>query len=365
MATKKQTGKLSQLMGTMAWVSVLALWLCVGCSWLHPEHLRFLGVVGLAFPFFVAGVVVMTLLCLLLARRKIWIPLLGLATCIIPLREYCPINMPSPAPKGAIKVMSYNTLAFGHNKKDAEGHNSVAKYIGRSGADIVCFQEGFYFTKVIFEEDVRKPSKGHLAYFDTIRSKDHIIGCFSHYPIVGKENLLPDSNAGCGVFLLRMGHNDTLRVVNCHLQSMRLSIEDRNNYHKIIENPEGADVEGSSRMLISKISRASVMRAYQADALAEYLAKNKGKNLLVCGDFNDTPVSYTHHQITQSGLTNVFTASGNGIGRTFNRDAIYVRIDHIFCSDHWKPFGCKIDRSVEHSDHYPIYTYLQRKKDTP
>ena len=58
-------------------------------------------------------------------------------------------------------------------------------------------------------------------------------------------------------------------------------------------------------------------------------------------------------------LTDAYRATGNGIGRSFHKDAIYVRIDNIFCSDHWKPFAAMVENSVDYSDHYPVSAYLK------
>ena len=84
--------------------------------------------------------------------------------------------------------------------------------------------------------------------------------------------------------------------------------------------------------------------------------------IIVCGDFNDSPVSYTHHRIASCGLTDAFVAAGNGLGRSFNRDAIVVRIDNILHSKHWKAYRCEVDDSNKDSDHYPIACYLKRLK---
>ena len=84
-------------------------------------------------------------------------------------------------------------------------------------------------------------------------------------------------------------------------------------------------------------------------------------NIVAMGDFNDTPISYAHHKIC-SRLTDCYRATANGIGRSFNRDAIYVRIDNIFCSSHFKPFAVRVDDTVPFSDHYPIIGYLKPVK---
>lgn len=361
MADKPSSSFFRKCLALLSWASVLALWGCVACTWVHPGFFRFIGVVGLAFPFFLGGVLFMLLLCLLFFPRISWIPILGILLSLFPIRHYCPVNLPSRAPEGSLKIMSYNTMGFGNKVKDADGHNAVAAYIAKSDADIVCYQEGYFFTFPQFEKDIKELSGGRLAYIDTIRNADHTIGCISRYPIIKKTNISPYIETGCGEFQILLGEGDTLRVVNCHLKSMGLSTHDRNRYQKMLMNPDSADVESSSRMLISKISVASVKRANEADTLVKYLQAHQGQSIIVCGDFNDSPISYTHQQLTSNGLTNAHTASGNGIQRTFNRDAIYVRIDHILCSGDWTPYDCQVDQKMDGSDHYPITCYLKRE----
>ena len=94
--------------------------------------------------------------------------------------------------------------------------------------------------------------------------------------------------------------------------------------------------------------------------VAAFVEQHKDKNIILCGDFNDTPVSYSHYQLGKN-LKDCYVATANGLGRTYNRYAMLVRIDHILCSPHfWKPYSCHIDNQVNYSDHYPIICYLQR-----
>ena len=78
----------------------------------------------------------------------------------------------------------------------------------------------------------------------------------------------------------------------------------------------------------------------------------------MCGDFNDTPVSYAHHTIASAGLTDAYAATGRGPGRSFNRAAIFVRIDHILMASRLRPYTCRIDNTFRHSDHYPAVCYF-------
>ena len=60
------------------------------------------------------------------------------------------------------------------------------------------------------------------------------------------------------------------------------------------------------------------------------------------------------------GLTDAYVATGQGVGRSFNRDAIFVRIDNMFCSPDLRPYGACVDKSIVVSDHYPLYCNFKR-----
>ena len=139
---------------------------------------------------------------------------------------------------------------------------------------------------------------------------------------------------------------------------MHLSGDERSEYHELVKSPTKADKVHGKLTLVRKIATGGYERAMQADTLAQFIDRHKGRKLIVMGDFNDTPISYAHHQVC-SRLTDCFRATGNGIGRSFNRVAIYVRIDNIFCSSHFKPYAMGIDTSVSWSDHYPMVGYLK------
>ena len=80
-------------------------------------------------------------------------------------------------------------------------------------------------------------------------------------------------------------------------------------------------------------------------------------HILIMGDFNDTPISYAHHTIGK-GLTDAFSASGRGMGISYNENFFWFRIDHILCSPNIKPYNCTVEH-VDYSDHYPMWCYLQ------
>ena len=99
------------------------------------------------------------------------------------------------------------------------------------------------------------------------------------------------------------------------------------------------------------------IRAPQVDAVAKYI-DNTPYPVVLCGDFNDNPLSYSRKTLAEK-LTDCYVSSGFGPGISYNRHGMFVRIDNIMCSDKWKAYGCKVDKSIHYSDHYPIYCWLK------
>ena len=93
---------------------------------------------------------------------------------------------------------------------------------------------------------------------------------------------------------------------------------------------------------------------------AEEIKKIDTDYVLVCGDFNDTPISYAHRTI-QGPLKDAYAASGRGVGVTYNENFFWFRIDNILHSANMKPINCTVDK-VRYSDHYPLWCYLQLKE---
>ena len=72
---------------------------------------------GLFFPIFLLLNLLFLIFWLVVYRRFILFPLLALLVCWGSVRTYFPINcFGGDAPEGAIKIVSYNTRAFGDMK---------------------------------------------------------------------------------------------------------------------------------------------------------------------------------------------------------------------------------------------------------
>ena len=351
----------ARLMAGAGWCSVVGLWIAAGSQYVSPVTFRYVGVLGLTFPMFLGGTVLLFVASLLFARRIAWITLLGLLTCVMSIRRYVPVNIPSPPPKHSLRVLTYNTLQFGSGAHDEKDRNIVAQYMLQSGADVICFQEG-HTSPTEWDRHITPLLRDAYPYRDTLNLNfNNNLGCFSKYPIVSREVVYRVGFNASVAYEIVLKQGDTLLVVNNHLASNKLGPADREMYKKIVKDPDDAPMKQGIRQLVPKIAEATVARAVQADSVARYVfAHRRGRSTVVCGDFNDTPISYTHRTIAQD-LDDAFTQSGRGLGISYNQNRFYFRIDNILISPNQKAYNCTVDRSIKDSDHYPIWCYIGKQ----
>ena len=176
-----------------------------------------------------------------------------------------------------------------------------------------------------------------------------------------KERISYESRANGSAAFFLLVDGDTVIVINNHLESTHMSDEDRQRYTEIINGDmDGGDARAETRRLVDKLSANMAIRAPQAEAVHEYIERHRRYPIIVCGDFNDTPISYTRLTVAQ-GLTDCYVETGNGPGISYNIRGFYFRIDHMMCSEHFEPYSCIVDDDIDASDHYPLVCWLKRK----
>lgn len=325
-----------------------------------PHMCLWIVMLTLLFPVLLGINVLFVLGWLLTFSRKWLVSFCAILLCTCQMRTYCPVNMPQPIPKGSVKVISYNVFGFGGMPIDTAEYFKTLDYLSNSDADIFCAQEAHLSTNRM--KTVEKYIS-HWKYRDTTclgKGGSTLMIC-TNFPIIDKHLLPSPSDFFGGVaYRLRAGR-DTIHVVNCHFISNRMNPDDKEAYNSLLTSNETDSINEKVLNICRKINRAGVMRAVQADTMAEYINSLGDVPLIVCGDFNDSPLSYPHHRLTQT-LDDAYTRSGNGPGITYNRSAMFVRLDNILCSHHWRSFGAKVATQNKMSDHYPVEVWLKRIK---
>lgn len=323
----------------------------------HPV----LACAGMVFPIFLVANLVVLLLWLMVKWRRVWIPIAAFVLAFPSIRIFMPLHTSSEAPEGCIKVLSYNVAAYGGNYRYNQVMDTIFGYLKQQKADIVCFQEDM---TVKFNPVEHFPEL--YPYNDTVHVTPpgypliNAVGIHSRFPIIRRERISYESLAnGSVAFFLQIG-SDTVIVVNNHLESTHLSTDDRQRYKAMMRGDmDRASTKEETRLILDKLSKAMAQRAEQAKAVSRYIEQHRGYPLIVCGDFNDTPISYVRRTIAQ-GLTDCYVDTGNGLGLSYNQRGFNFRIDHIMCSSHFKPYNCYVDDKMDASDHYPIICWLER-----
>ncbi len=327
----------------------------------HPADHPLLACAGMLMPVFLIANLLMLMLWLMVKWRRAWIPIAGFIIAFPATRTYLPLHLSSDPPAGAIKVMTYNVAHYNRGGQGEPSLDTIHEYVRRQNADIVCMQEDWSFMK----DTTRYASL--YPYNDTVhvsrpRSKYiNALGIHTRYPIVAKERIRYDSEANGSAAFYLLIDGDTVLVINNHLESTHLSKDDRERYADIINGSMDREAAtAKTRMLIGKLSTAMATRSRQAEAVHHYIESHRRYPIIVCGDFNDTPISYVRRTIA-NGLTDCFVESGNGLGISYNQRGFVFRIDHIMCSNHYGPHGCFVDSHITASDHYPVVCWLLKR----
>lgn len=358
----KQLKKLTVQLVSGANIATILIMLLAGFSdhfdpICHPN----LALLGLAFPVFVLINLGFLVFWLIFKPRRAIIPIMGFVCGYSPIRRYLPLNVGREIPENAIKVITYNVNHIAYDRfKTAD--NPILQYLVKQKADILCMQESGY------KKELRQLTDSLLLpfypYHETMRSHSNesdLLAIYTRYPILKKELIEYESKGNVSVAFHLLVDGDTVVVVNNHLQSIGYTESDKDAFNQIIKgetNKELAEVE--SRKIVDKYQKAMVQRYPQVDSVLNYIDKYAGYSMIVCGDFNDGPISYTRRMLSRN-LVDCFVESGIGLGITYHKKRFYVRIDHILCSDDWMPYKCVVDNEIKESDHYPVICWLKKR----
>ena len=350
-------------MMTGANVATVVVMLLVGYSdRIYPADHPLVSTIGMAFPILLLINMGFLLFWLIFKWTRAWVPVVGYVLAYIPISIYIPLNMSSSPPDDAIKLVSYNVCSYGGNYKYDQGFEKVRDYLVDEQADIVCLQEdNDSWRRYCFKQYEERG----LLYNDTVElchnsQSFNCLGIHTKYPIIRRERIdYPTVSNGSAAWWLKVG-TDTLLVVNNHFESCHLNSEDRRQYRQMLRGEMGRDsVRAESKLLMVKLAEANAKRSKQIDAVCDYVNQYLGRYpVIVCGDFNDNPISYSRHKMGKV-LHDCFVETGRGIGLSYNQKAFSFRIDHIFCSSDITPYQCHIDSKMDASDHNPIVCWLK------
>lgn len=327
---------------------------------LHPTTLPVLANAGLVFPIFIIINLTFLAFWVIFRFRFILISLLGFIACFMPVRNYCPLNVPGTMPDSTFKVLSYNVWMYASSEYPGYD-NPILQYIAGQEADIACLQEAA--PSAIGQKTIEKTIYPVYQYRDTLMKGNSgtVLAFFSKHPIIKKQRIDFESTGNMAGAVWLDVDGDTIIVVNVHFETTSLTDSDKAHFKQMVKGDYASDsVETTSRQLYGKLKESTFRRAPQAEAVAQFIEQHIDQTIICCGDFNDCPNSYAHYTISKK-LTDCYVATGNGPGISYHKGGFYVRIDNIFCSADLEPARCLVDNKIAASDHYPIVCWLKKE----
>ena len=362
------------LIGTNIAIAVLFL---VGCysSWFDPTYFWFIGLLTLASFYLCLLLIGFFFFWLFTKPALMLISIISFLLAWQPMKHLVKLRLSNDfsfnKQPGQLRVMSWNVEHFDilEHKTHPEGKDEMIRLINLYNPDIACFQE-------MVGSDSIEQAINYIPYFlrqlnmaDYFYSynrkldfdNNHHFGVitFSKYPIVFKKTVSYPPNDYNSIFqyIDILKENDTFRVFNLHLQSLKFS----NRNLQYIDDPSIKDEQDleNSKNIISKFKKGFLKREIQSNRIKEEINKSPYP-VIVCGDFNDVPNSYSYNTIGK-GLHNAFAEKGTGIGRTYNGISPTLRIDNIFADTRFSITQyIRIQKKL--SDHFPIIADMYLKK---
>jgi len=349
-------------------VAMLCLLMSYAAAIWPPSSIGYLSLFGLAYPFILLANIVFIFYWLLKKRRNAIFSTIIILIGISFLTDFFQISFEGKVKEDhqQLKVLTYNVRLFDlyNSKTGKKTRNKIFELLDREQADVICFQEfyhtdrkGYFTTRDTLLKFL--PTKYyHERYTHALTGQQYFgVALFSKYPIINKGYVpfASDANNFCIYADIKV-KDDTVRVYNAHLQSIRFRPED---YALVEGNKNEEELDQGSKRIARRLKLAFVKREEQVKRVAQSIEKCKFK-VVLCGDFNDPPVSYTYNTFDKL-LKDTFVEAGSGTGDTYIGNFPSFRIDYIMHSSEIEAISYNT-LPDELSDHHAVTATLQWPK---
>jgi endonuclease/exonuclease/phosphatase family metal-dependent hydrolase len=359
---------------------------------ISPATNSWLPLLGLAFPVFF---LLMSLLFLFWLIQRKWRSLFALSCLLLNLGQaslYVQWNDTTAEEKAledrkesldevvnfgtqTFKVASYNAQLFGlYNDESSVGivnteympaMDSFLRVLKAESADVVCLQEVYAKAGGLKLLSRFLKAEGGYDYsqsYTLSANRPYGMLVLSKYKIKRWQPISFGPNTGNMAMWVDVEVTDSqyqrkkprIRIYNLHLQSFRFAKQDYAVMQKQTKQQQ-LDIEGS-KGIITRLRLGYERRAEQVNLVKEsMLACDFPK--IVCGDFNDIPVSYTYRELS-AGMKDAFGEAGRGLETTYKGSMPSFRIDYILFDNPMRAIHYESVAEVP-SDHKWIAAKLQ------
>jgi endonuclease/exonuclease/phosphatase family metal-dependent hydrolase len=299
-------------------VAIFGLLLAYLAPYVDPQDFWPLSFFGLSYKVWLLLNIVLVLLWLFMKKRR-WMYnafflLIGFQFATRNLQYNTSDYQPSD-----IKIATFNT-----HVQNVYGTGNTTKQIDQHLID------GSYDIAILIEWLDKKGSVNHRSFpyqqlvrLGAKRNKhDYGLKVVSKYKIINWERIKYDHYTSNMAAYFDIDIDGTvIRLVAAHLQSNRVSSAD---YHKLVS----ADIDKEYAFrFANKLRRRILLRSEQTKTILNAI-QDSPYPVMIVGDFNDTPQSYTYQQL-KKGRKDAFIERGNGWGATYLKPFPLLRIDYV------------------------------------
>lgn len=370
---------------------------------ISPETNSWLPLLGLAFPVFFVLMVLAFFYWLVQGK---WRSLFALSCLLLNLGQaslYIQWNDENAGAKGAVnvsngkedkedgggpidkemldmnakllKVITYNAQLFGLYQNESSldivnteympAMDSFLRVLKAENADVVCLQEVYAKAGGLKALARFLKAEGGFDYSQTYTLSDrrpYGMIVLSKYLIKRWKPLSLGANTGNMAMWVdieipseyKFLRNARIRIYNLHLQSFRFAKKDYEVMQKQTQQKE-IDMEGSKGIIMRL--RLGYQRRAQQVGIVKQSVLDCDFPKVICGDFNDIPVSYSYRQLS-AGMRDAFVEAGRGLETTYKGSMPSFRIDYLLFDNPMRAVSYRSIKEVP-SDHKLLVTELQ------
>lgn len=335
-----------------------------GC--INPDITTVGSMAAMFFPILMIINWVVGALMLILWRKLSLLNLLGALACWGPTSTVCPLNLFRPSmaaienwPTPTFKVLTFNVYDFRNtdtDDSDSPKQNATLQYILDSQADIVLLQEALDIGREgwcgINRHQVEMIDS--VYPYNTMTMRGMVV--LSKVPFERVIVAVTDPNQlDLCRYDFQFDGGQKLTLLSLHMQSFGLDDHDKAIYRNITHADGHAEIADIRHSLIRKLSQAFRLRAVQAQDVRQAINHAQTDNIIVCGDFNDVPLSYTSRLIAADDMTDAYSKAARGMAITYHINRFYFRIDQMFYRGNISALRTDVGK-FSASDHYPLST---------
>lgn len=311
-------------------LAILALLLCYAAPYINPQSFWPVAFFGLTYKLWLGLNIVLVIFWLSFSRKR-WV---YNAFVILIGFQFITRNVQwneQSKETADFTLTSFNT----HVQQVYDGGNTskqIDEYLAESKVDIAILVEWLNkkgkisFTEFPYQQMARLNDKGNRL--------DYGIKAVSKHKIVNWEVIKFNHASGnMAAFFDFEINGQIVRLFAVHLQSNSISSSDYHKMMKLDVNDE--DYRNYAVKFVSRLRTSFDKRAEQTRLVKEAMADSPYP-IIVLGDFNDTPQSYTYEQL-RDGRKDAFIERGKGWGATYLKPFSLLRIDYIL---HDKELKC-------------------------